>query len=94
MLSARVAEAVDVFEGAISPSRRICQLRRQTSPAFSGLKMERVNVTGPREPATLDGGIIMTVVFPTRRQLEPVLAQQLLIVVASCHIPEGDMAVF
>ena len=49
--------------------------------------MELVNATGPREPATFGGGIIMTLAFPAHRQLEPVLAQQLLTVVGTVLRP-------
>jgi hypothetical protein len=43
---------------AVSVWRRVSQGRRQISSALIVLKMERVNATGPSEPATLDGGVI------------------------------------
>ncbi len=65
---------------AISACRLVSQRCRQTNLAFSDLKMEWVNATGPREPATLDGGIVITVALAAHRDLEAMAAQDLLVV--------------
>ena len=46
---------------AVSALRRVSHVRRQISSALIVLKMERVNATGPREPATVDSSVIVAV---------------------------------
>lgn len=45
--------------------------------------MERVNATGSREPATFDGGVVIAVALAAHRNLEAILAQELLVIVAA-----------
>lgn len=65
---------------AISTARRVCQSRRQTSSAFSDLKMKHVNAIGPRKHATLDGRMIIAIALAAHRHPEPMSAQDLLVV--------------
>ena len=66
---------------AVSAWRRVSQRRRQISSALIVLKMERVNATGPSEPATLDGGVIVAIALAAHRRFQAVFAQNLLVVV-------------
>ena len=66
---------------AVSAWRRVSQGHRQISSALIVLKMERVNATGPSEPATLDGGVIAAIALAAHRRFQAVFAQDLLIVV-------------
>ncbi len=68
---------------ANSTCRLVSQFRRQINSALRVLKMERVNATGPREPATFDGGVVKAVSLAAHRDLEMMPAQELLVVVAA-----------
>ena len=75
MFPARIVEAVDVFEeGDLDLAAGL----PVPSPDQFGLQ---------RLEEAFDGGIVVTVAFPAHRHLEPVLAQQLLIVVGTVLRP-------
>jgi hypothetical protein len=61
--------------------RRVSQGRRQISAVLIVLKMERVNATGPSEPATRDGGVIVAIALAAHRRFQAVFAPNLLIIV-------------
>jgi hypothetical protein len=72
---------------AISTSRRVCQSRRQTSSAFSDLKkLSTADLAIVLEPMAQNGSIV-TIPLAAHRNLEPVLSQQLLIVVSAVLRP-------
>lgn len=70
---------------AISTSRRVCQLRRQTSSTFSDLKKLSTVARQAICKANLPrgGGVVVTIALAAHRHLEPMFAQQLLIVVST-----------
>ena len=75
MFASRVVEAVDVFEEG-------------DFDLATGLPVATPDEFGlQRLEEAFDGGIVVTVAFPTHRHLEPVLAQQLLIVVGTILRP-------
>ncbi len=75
MFPARVVEAVDVFEEG-------------DFDLAAGLPVAAPDQFGlQRLEEAFDCGIVVTVAFPTHRHLEPVLAQQLLIVVSAVLRP-------
>ena len=72
---------------ATSTSRRVGQLRRQTSSAFSDLKkLSMADLAIGLEPMALTGSIA-TIAFPAHRWRQPVLAQKLLVVVGTILRP-------
>ena len=74
-------------KSATSTSRRVCQLRRQTSSAFSDLKkLSTADLAIVLEPMAQNGSIV-TIAFAAHRYLEAVLAQQLLVVVGTVLRP-------
>ena len=75
MFAARVVEAVDVFEEGYFDLT--AGLPLATPDQFGFERLEEA----------FDSGIVVTVAFPTHRHLEPVLAQQLLIVVSAVLRP-------
>ena len=75
MFASRVVEAVDVFEEG---DFDLAACLPVAAPNELGLQ---------RLEEAFDGGIVVTVAFPTHRHLEPVLAQQLLIVVGTILRP-------
>ena len=66
---------------AVSAWPRVSQGHRQISSALIVLKIERVNATGPSEPATLDCGVIGAIALAAHRRFQAVFAQNLLVVV-------------